>query len=242
VAPKQMLWGAVSRAVRTPSRVDEDEVEAAPPRLTLIEGSPDFTSETVVAYELGYRAELGSQTSVSLSTYYNEYNDIRSTSITPRTVVPFYFANNLAGETHGFELSGTYQALPWWQLRASYDLLKENIGVKPGQFDLNDALNETADPESQYAVASNMEVLKNVALNARLRWVDSLEINNGSTIGTVPSYFELNARLGWRVSKNLELSLVGQNLLHAEHVEYGFPSPTREEIQRTFYGKAVWRY
>jgi iron complex outermembrane recepter protein len=52
----------------------------------------------------------------------------------------------------------------------------------------------------------------------------------------------LNARIAWHPVKSLELSVVGENLLHAHHPEYGFPSPTREEIVRSVFGKAVWRY
>jgi hypothetical protein len=81
-----------------------------------------------------------------------------------------------------------------------------------------------------------------VELDSALRWVDSLPTNNGPTAGTVPSYFELSTRLAWHASERLELSLVGQNLLHNHHPEYGFPDPTRVEIARSVYGRLAWRY
>ena len=84
----------------------------------------------MVAYEVGYRAQLGARASTSISAFYNEYDDVRSTSYTPVTIVPFYFANNLEGDTHGFEFTADYQAASWWRLHAGYDLLLENIGVK----------------------------------------------------------------------------------------------------------------
>ena len=59
--PNQALWSAVSRAVRTPSRIDSDLSEAAPPHFVLLKGGSDFESETVIAYELGYRAQLERQ-------------------------------------------------------------------------------------------------------------------------------------------------------------------------------------
>jgi iron complex outermembrane receptor protein len=242
VSPNQVLWAAVSRAVRTPSRIDHDLSEGTPPYFVLLKGGSDFESETVVAYELGYRAQLGEKASASISAYYNEYNDVRSTSYTPVTIVPFVFANNLEGDTHGFEFTADYQAASWWRLHAGYDLLLENIGVKPGETDINDALNETADPEHQFSVRSSMDLPKNVDLDAMLRWVDTLHTNSGAVVGTVPSYFELNLRIGWRPTKRLELSLVGDNLLHDHHPEYGFPDPTREEISRSVYGKVAWSY
>jgi iron complex outermembrane recepter protein len=242
VSPKQVIWTAVSRAVRTPSRIDHDLSEGTPPYFVLLKGGSDFESETLIAYEVGYRAQLTPKVSTSISAYYNEYDDVRSTSYTPVTVVPFYFANNLYGDTHGVEFTADYQAANWWRLHAGYDLLLENIGIKPGQTDINDAMNETADPEHQFSVRSSMDLSKTVDLDAQLRWVDTLHINNGATVGTVPSYYELNLRIGWRPRKDLELSLVGENLLHDHHPEYGYPSPTREEISRSVYGKVAWSY
>jgi iron complex outermembrane receptor protein len=86
-----------------------------------------------------------------------------------------------------------------------------------------------------------MDLPHNVEFDAGLRWVDILHNYNGATSGTVPDYFELDARLAWRVSSQVELSVVGQNLLHDHHPEHGFPGPAREEIQRSVYGRITWR-
>jgi iron complex outermembrane recepter protein len=238
----QALWGAISRAVRTPSRIDEDLSEGVPPYLVLLKGSTDFTSESVVAYELGYRAQLNSQFNASISTFYNHYNDVRSTSFTPLTVLPLYFSNNLEGDTDGVEFSGNYRISDDWSLHAGYTFLNEHLRVKPGGFDLDNALNETADPRHQLSLRSSLNLPMHTAFDADLRWVDELHTNNGPTPGTVPAYFELNTRLAWQASKRLELSVVGQNLLHNHHAEYGFPGPTGVEIERSVYGKVAWRY
>jgi iron complex outermembrane receptor protein len=247
VAQKQMIWAAVSRAVRTPSRVDEDErVPFAPPTSAifpnLLTGNSDFESETVIAYELGYRAQLSKKVSTSISTFYNDYEDVRSTGVNPVTILPFEFQNNLHGETYGVELSADYQIFDWWRLHGGYDLLKEHIRVEPGKTDINDALNETSDPQQQFQIRSSMDLPANVDLDAGLRWVDTLVNNNGTTRGIVPSYFEMDVRIGWRPTKHLELSIVGQNLLHDQHPEYGFPSPTREEIERSVFGKVSYNW
>ncbi|HEX4023899.1 MAG TPA: TonB-dependent receptor [Steroidobacteraceae bacterium] len=241
---QQTLWAAVSRAVRTPSRVDRDEVvpPGVPPHLVLLEGDSDFDSEKVIAYELGYRAQLFSRVGGSVSTFYNVYSDLRSTSYTPGFLLPFYFSNNLEGHTYGLEFSADYRLLSNWSLHAGYTLLREDLWVKPGQFDLNDALNETADPKNQFSVRSNVDLPRNLHLDADLRYVDSLVTNSGPTPGIVPGYYELNGRLAWQASEHLELSIVGQNLLHDEHTEYGFPGPTRVEIQRSVYAKVAWRH
>jgi iron complex outermembrane receptor protein len=237
----QMFWAAVSRAVRTPSRVDRDtrEPDTATPILV---GGTDFESEAVVAYELGYRAQFAKKVSGSASFFYNDYSDVRSVSLTPVTLIPFYFANNLEGETYGVELTADYQILDWWRLHGGYDFLDEYIHVKPGQFDLNQGRNETADPQHQFSIRSSMDLPENVEFDTGLRWVDTLHNNNGPVVGTVPAYFELDARLAWHPTKQLELAVVGQNLLHNHHTEYGFPDSTREDIVRSVYGKISYRW
>jgi iron complex outermembrane recepter protein len=242
VTSAQALWAAVSRAVRTPSRIDTDLSEGTPPYLVLLKGSADFTSESLLAYELGYRAQLSSTFTASVSSFYNQYNDLRSTSFTPGTILPLYFANNLEGDTYGLEFSGNYRLTEDWSLHAGYTLLRENIRVKPGEYDLNDALNETADPKDQFSIRSAIKLPRRAEFMATLRWVDTLHTNNGPTPGTVPSYFELDTRLAWHVTERLELSIAGQNLLHNRHPEYGFPDPARVEIERSAYGKLAWRY
>jgi iron complex outermembrane receptor protein len=260
ITDKQMVWAAVSRAVRTPSRYDEDlEVVSGlvnPPHpyqfpSVYLGGSSDFISETLIAYELGYRAELGSKASASISAFYNDYNDLRSVSATPTTATYIYpypdvFQNNLQGNTYGFEASANYQLLDGWRLHGGYDLLKEDIHAKSGSVDVDGALNETADPQQQFSLRSSMDLLRNVEFDTMFRWTDKLTIDNGPTsgpvAGTVPSYCELDARIGWRVNKHVELSLVGQNLLHDHHVEYGFPSSSQEEITRSVFAKVTYRW
>ena len=226
LAEKQMLWAAVSRAVRMPSRIDRDV--SIPP---LLEGGSDFQSETLIAYELGYRAQLTKEWVASLATFFNNYDDLRSLSPTPGTVYPIIIANGLAGQTYGLEFTTVYQVSGGWRLHAGYDLLQENIWVKPGQTDLGNAAGDTADPRNQAFLRSSMDLPGNLELDPALRWVDAI-FSPGDVI---PSCAELEVRLGWRPVKELELSVTGQNLLHPYHVEYG----SGEEIARSVYGKVT---
>ncbi|HEY3658506.1 MAG TPA: TonB-dependent receptor [Steroidobacteraceae bacterium] len=242
-AADQMLWTSVSRAVRMPSRVDRDIREPSP-STSILAGESGFRSETLIAYELGYRARLGSKASASLSTFYNDYDHVRSLNYTPNTVVPLFFANDLAGDTYGAELSMDYQIVDQWRLHGGYDLLKERIHVKSGQFDINKALNETEDPQQQFSLRSSVDFPRDIELDAGLRWVDKLIANDNGVPATVPSYFEMDVRLGWRPVPKLEFAIVGQNLLHARHPEYGLVDTVsyREDIQRSVYGKVSYRW
>jgi iron complex outermembrane receptor protein len=234
----QALWAAISRAVRTPSRIDRDLSEAAPPYPVLVTGGRNYTSEAVIAYELGLRAQLTSRFTASISGFYNEYDHVRSISVTPNTLLPYYFANNVAGHNYGLEFSGNLQLLDDWSLHAGYTWLEDHLHVRPGQIDINNARYEIADPEHQLSFRSSLNLPGRAELDAGLRWVDTLH----NTTGTVPAYFELDTRLAWHAGERLELSIVGQNLLHNHHPEYGLPGPMRVEIQRSIYGRVAWQY
>jgi iron complex outermembrane receptor protein len=242
VTDKQMIWGAVSRAVRTPSRYDRDLSEPSPAYGTFLTGNSSFESETLIAYELGYRAQMSKKLSGSLSAFYNDYDNLRSLSDTTTTIVPLFWGNNLEGDTWGFELSADYQILDWWWLHGGYDFLKENIHVKSGQTDFDDALGETADPENQVFLRSSMDLPWRTELDTSFRWIDTIHNNNGGVVGTVPAYAEMDFRLAWHATKNLEISVVGQNLLHDQHAEAGFPGPAQEQIIRSIFGKVAWSF
>ncbi len=154
---KNMIWGAVSRAVRTPSRIDRNLTEGTPPYFVLLKGGENFGSESVVASEIGYRGQLGASATISVSTYYNQYFDIRSTVLNPTTIFPLSFQNGLEGTTYGMEFSLTYHVADWWQLFSSYNLIRQDIKIKPGETDFANAHNETG--RSCVAVQSSFNIL-----------------------------------------------------------------------------------
>src|SRR5690606_22426413 len=95
------VWASASRAVRMPSRIDRHIAQPSRDYLVILAGGPDFESEYVNAYELGYRGKLGARAAISVALFYNEYRDVRSTNLTPATILPFFFENNLEAETRG---------------------------------------------------------------------------------------------------------------------------------------------
>jgi iron complex outermembrane receptor protein len=231
---RQTLWAAVSRAVRVPSRIDRDFIipNSATP---LLVGVPTYGSEYVVAYELGYRAQLATEISTALSTFFNNYDHLRSLSPTG-TGTPYFFANDLLGQTYGFELTVDCQVTEGWRLHAGYDLLQEDIWIAPGQSDANNGNGDTADPANQVFFRSSMDLPGDLELNAGGRWVDSRTVASGTALGTVPSYLELDAHAAWHPAKRIEIFVTGSNLLQDHHPEYGFPTPAREEIVRSVSG------
>jgi iron complex outermembrane recepter protein len=227
-AERHTFWAAVSRAVRSPSRIDSDvRIPGNPPFQFL--GDKNFESETVLAYEAGYRVRPIDRLNLSLASFYNDYDHLRSLNQT--TPTSFAFRNNFEGQTWGFELSGTYQATDWWRLRAGYTYLNKLLWTH------NPAVNarnpEGNDPENQFLVQSILDLPAHFQFDVVGRYVDTLENPH------VPSYVSFDARLAWRWRDHMEISVVGQNLWDDHHPEFG-AGTTREEIPRSVFGKVAW--
>ena len=223
--------------MRTPSRLDRDfYIPGSAP--FVLAGGPDFKSETLIAYEIGFRAQPVSQASVSISTFYNVYDDLRSLELAPGGVVPlgpFILGNKMKGYTYGLEMWGDYRPLDWWQLSAGYNYLKKNLGFKSGSTDTTGVQAAGNDPTYQASARSKMNLPHNLDFDVALRFINDLPNPH------VPSYLALDGRLGWIPVKGLEISLAGFNLLDRRHPEFG-ASPTRSEIRRTFYVRMIWNF
>lgn len=227
-----LLWSAIARAVRAPSRVDRDLFAPGSAPYTVLDGGPDFQSEKLTAYEIGYRTQPSPKASFSISTFYNVYDQLRSLEPTGGTTV---LANMLEGDTYGVEIWGSYGISDWWQLKAGYTYLRKDLRLKPGSGDTTSLKSVDNDPSHQFSVHSMMNLTHNLDMDFALRSVGDLP---GSS---VPGYVALDGRLGWEISKTTEVSLSGFNLLDKRHPEFG-AAPTRSEIGRTFYGKILWNF
>jgi iron complex outermembrane receptor protein len=235
-AKDQTIWGAVSRAVRTPSRIDRDFFLYIAPNLPFISGNDDFISESMIAYELGWRLQLQKNLSLSLATFYNVYDHIRSVEPGPPPFnIPVTFGNGVKGETYGLELSATHQVTSWWNLRGGYTFLKKDLSVKADSKDMNAGNAESNDPRHQLLIQSTMEIPGGLEWGTVIRYIDKLPKPH------VPGYTELDFRVGWKLGKVVELSVVGQNLLNNCHPEFIASTPPRE-IKRSIYGKIICRF
>src|SRR5258706_11624898 len=232
---RQMLWGAVSRAVRTPSRIDR-ELFAPPSPPFLIAGGPDFVSENVVAYELGSRSRPNDRLSLTVATFYNNYDHIRSLEkVSPPAPFPVVLANGQTGTSYGAELTADYFVVDGWRLHAGYTGLHIDIVAKPGSTDTTAGSTESHDPQHQVSLRQSVDLPAHLQFDVGLRYVS--EITNQA----LPSYGEMDARLAWRPSPALEWALVGRNRLHRAHAEFGTPAQLRE-VKRGVYGTLTWRF
>lgn len=216
------LWGAVSRAVRTPSRIDRQLVF-----LPLLAEATNFESEKLIAFEAGYRGRPGASTNLSVSLFYNLYDDIRTTEFTGNPL-PIRLQNSLEGRTWGAEAWATHQLSSRWRATLGAALLNKDFRLKNGAVDLADRDSLGSDPDYQVMARSQIDLTERLHLDFGLRGVDDL---GDSGIG---GYVEADARLAWRVSEPIELYVAGNNLLHESHVESD-DSVRAQRIRRSVY-------
>lgn len=234
---RTLLWSAISRAVRTPSRVDREFFVPAIPLL----GFPgfvvgDFTSETLTAYEVGYRTQPTADTSFSVSTFYNVYDDLRSLERSAGPGSALVIGNKMKGNTYGVEMWGNYRVNNWWRLSAGYNYLKKDLSLKSGSTDTTSLAAAETDPRHQFSLRSAMNLAHDVELDVSLRSIGTLSSTQ------VPRYTAFDARLGWWVAKDVEVSLTALNLLDKGHPEFSGSTPARSEIGRSFYAKMLWKF
>lgn len=224
VRDNRLLWGSVSRAVRAPSRLDRDVFS---PDLRgggfTVQGGPDFQSEVANVFELGYRAQPAPSASYSITVFYHDWDRLRS-----GTAAPVHIVNDIAGEVYGVEAWGSYQPARFWVLKAGFLHLTEHLHLKGGAATSigPDSSSLRNDPKYQWSLDSSFTLPHRTRLDLALRSVSDL------TIQPVPGYTELNARLAWNPSDDLELSVTGRNLLHRSHPEFG-SATSRSEIDRS---------
>lgn len=235
-AKNHTVWAAVSRAVRTPARIDRGFFLYIAPNLPLLSGSDNFVSEDMVAYELGWRVQPVKNLSVSLATFYNVYDNIRSAEPGPPPFnIPITFGNGVKGKTYGVEVSSSYQLNSWWNLRGGYTFLKKDLSIKTSSNDLNGGTAESNDPRHQFLIQSALDFKCGLELGTVIRHIAKLPKPY------VTGYTGLDLRIGWRLGKVVELSLVGQNLLEKRHREF-IASTAPREIERTIYGKIICQF
>lgn len=216
-----MIWGAISQAVRTPSKVDR---ELQLPGILL--PSPLFDTEKLTAYELGYRGQPLPQLSLSVSGFFNVYSNLRSDAFTPVTIVPIQLVNGTEGNTYGLEIWGNYSLADWWRINFGANWLNKNFGPRPGFADLARGQSEGQDPATQLQARSQMNPFRDWEFDFGFRAVAPVKqkYSGFPDLKLVPGYLEADVRIGWHIFPSTEIDFSGLNLLHERHLEANDPS------------------
>jgi iron complex outermembrane receptor protein len=206
-----LLWGSLSRAVRAPSRIDREFfLPASPP--FLINGGPDFKSETADVLELGFRGQPSAATTLSVTAFHHRYDKLRSGE--PQPAGNFQVQNGTAGHVEGIEAWADWQAARRWRLSAGAVVMHQSLHTKPGYHDPDGPVDLGNDPDWHWSLRSTFSISDSLELNVAARGVGALPDP------AIPAYTALDASLRWRPNTHLELALVGRNLIGEGHVEF----------------------
>ena len=236
---QRLLWASLTRAVRAPSRIDRDLYVPSKPIIIagkpffFINGGPNFESEVAKVAELGYRAQPHPEWSYSMTAFYSDYTRLRTLERQPSLMSEFM--NLGKGNMRGVELWGQWQPLPVWRLNAGLVVQRLETSLLPGSKDSSGIIGlATNDPDRHWLLRSSLDIRDDLQLNLHLRHSSSLPTP------AVPGYSELELQLLWKPRHDTEVALLGQNLLHSRHVEFG--GAGRSEFERSLLLRMTKRF
>lgn len=240
---KHSLWAAVSRAVRTPSRFEHDlnlHGYFVPGVLgAQLDGEDSVDSEKLYAYELGYRFQPHQRISVDSTVFYNHYTELYTFRLRDTVIqngIPFRrysFDDHMEADSIGSEIAVKTQVTDWMRVDSGYSFLQLYVGGSENALGTAETI-EGRSPEHQIFVRPSLDLPYKLELDGGLRYVSGLKQSH------VPAYWEMDLRLGWRPVDSLEFSVVGQNLFHNHHREFG--NPGGPEPERAVYGNTVVKF
>jgi iron complex outermembrane receptor protein len=254
--PRQTVWAAITRAVRTPSDIEDtlqttsllsaNPVSANPVAYSVTRGNGTFTSETLIGYEAGYRSVLSKTFSLDLAAFYNSYDHLQSLEPgTPFTediagtqalIYPYFNGNGIKGTTSGIEIAPDWKPTSWWRLQGSYSLLDMDLRTARGSLDTITVRSDVgSSPHHQARIQSFFDLSRNVELSLTFRYVGELPFY------LVKGYETGDARIAWRPVQHVELAVVGQNLLQPHHAEFGGDPGALVGIRRSVFASLTFR-
>jgi iron complex outermembrane receptor protein len=254
--PRQTVWAAITRAVRTPSDIEDtlqttsllsaNPVSANPVAYSVTQGNGRFTSETLIGYEAGYRSVLSKTFSLDIAAFYNSYDHLQSLEPgTPFTedlagtqalIYPYFNGNGIKGTTSGIEIAPDWKPTSWWRLQGSYSLLDMDLRTAQGSQDTITVRSDVgSSPHHQARIQSFFDLSRNVELSLTFRYVGDLPFY------LVRGYETGDARIAWRPVQHVEFAVVGQNLLQPHHPEFGGDPGALVGIRRSVFASLTFR-
>jgi iron complex outermembrane recepter protein len=252
-----MFWGGYSRSRRTPSLGERNvriALQTLPgpggvPVLATVQGSPNTISETLDAFEAGYRTELRRHVSLDLAAFYNRYDHLQNfdpgipflefVPLPPHLVAPAIFANKMQGETHGLEMAVKWKVTGRWTISPGYSFERIHLRTTAGSQDAQSVANtEGSSPHHQAQMRSTVSLPRGLEWNTSLYFVDRL------ITPRVPSYTRIDTGLTWNLGERWSLAVVGQNLVKDHRLEFisAGASWNSSLIKRSAYAMFTWRF
>jgi iron complex outermembrane recepter protein len=247
------IWGAVSRALRTPSRADEEvtfnassSMDTAPlPVLVQFTGNPAIKPEHLTAYEAGVRRSIGDRVAVDLSGFYNRYDGLMMnqlhaprfamSGLGPHLLVAMVPENVLDADTIGAETVAVATLTPTWHITGTMTVFKmTDWRSQAATIDTSFVDGET--PRVQWSLRSNLSW-------KHFEFDGSLFRSSALSMPRIEGYVRVDARVSRRLRDGLEIALAGQNLFRSHHIESGDGVLVAvSEVPRSVALRATWRF
>lgn len=251
VDTQESLWGAVTRAVRTPSRIETDLRLtafglASPLAYIQVAGTPAFDAEGLVALEAGYRRLVTPAFYLDVTAFHNTFEGLASygtfvpsvqTSPIPHLLFGTTYQNGIDAASDGFEVAGDYRPTSWLRMRGAYALFSIDTKARPGypEDPLNLRAYQDSVPRHQGSVQASLTLPGRLEVDYVQRGVSRIVFNG------VPSYVTGDARLGWQAAKGVTFAVAAQNLWAPNHVEFARNDFEPIGIRRSVHVSVTWR-
>ncbi len=247
------VWGAVSRAVRVPSRAENDldfiamigpSSEQGVINVMHITSGGYIKSEELLAHELGYRFYASPDFSIDINGYYNDYKNLTLLYRAPAhregnmNVIPFPFTNNGSGYTYGADISGSWSVNSWWKIAGSYSYMTLHID-SIGEGIVNPNSVERSSPHHAFSLRSYMNIRPNLEWNVMCYFSDDLPDSANGILQSV-SNLRVDTKIAYKLLPTMEMSMVGRNLFNRAHAEYIMPPSTK--IGPSILGEISWGF
>jgi len=249
----QTVWASVSRAVRSPSELEREfniilaagEIFGTLATIEILP-SPGFDSESLTAYELGYRRQWNEALAMDVALFRNEYEDLATLSTlapfvasdpTRIVLAPILTTNSSSAETQGGEIVFEWAARDNLNLSLAWSVLDLDVDGPPAPLAIDSEIAEGQSPNSQATLRAEWDASERWSLDGALYYVDELPAFQ------VERYIRADVRVGYQLTANASVELIGQNLFDNQHREFTNPSEANAaEITRSVFGRLTWRH
>ncbi len=252
------LWAAISRSIRTPSRLERDADinvgSMAPPQHGLmtfirLQGNDNLGSETVYSYETGYRGKMSDTVFMDVSLYYNKYNDliagIPRGNIFPevsggwaRLVLPVQVEEARDAETYGAELSCSWNPIDWWRLTGGYTWFHFNTLDIGNSLEARQGFEEDENAHHLFSLVSYMDLPHNFEVNTSLYVVSALDRFD------IRGHARLDLNFSYHPTEKVTLAAGVKNLFDDSHQEFDntMDGIQASEIPRALYAQLTMSF
>jgi len=241
------FWAAASRSARTPNDSENGmlwNLKSISGLLVKLTGSGQTQTENVLFYEVGGRLRPNEKSLIEFTAFKGFYKGvpdvIRGAPNFATLTIPINLTNVLNGKGEGIEANFRYQPWEWITLKGSYTYLHQNYAPFPvinAETIGTARSNKAQDPANRFHIGVGVNPVRNVELDANLYFTGPFRD------GKINGNHRLDARLSWKPIKELDISMVGQDLLRASYLSnidsiVGYAS----KIQQRYYLQATYHY